>query len=189
MKITLRSAHALQHEIEEKLNEMSVNTTVNIDEYIDNVESFLEEKREENLKIIQNKLDLINVLYEIRISVSEESAKTSINKLLSAVANIDRKMNYLRNILSTVMPRTITTDVIKAKIKKLSENHSVGSFSSNEIRVSCHTKDDIDMFKQELNKAKKHKQLCQDELLVINTTTQIELSDFAMKVLKEHDLL
>ena len=58
-----------------------------------------------------------------------------------------------------------------------------------DIRVNVFDKQQIDEFKIQLSELKKEKREYQDTLLELNMSTQIELSNQIVDVLKKHNLL
>lgn len=189
MKISLRKAHALQSEIESVISGLVMNSDAIIDQFSDNIADTLKKAKIEFLEKFYERNTLTVTLYTIRSLVSDASNAVRINEYLSKVAATDRLIQYYHS-LSLSKPNDFTAEKLADKLAYLVEkSKTMSSYVPTDIRVNVFDKEQIDGFKIHLSELKKQKREYQDTLLELNMSTQIELSNEIVEVLKKYRLL
>lgn len=189
MKISLRKAHALQSEIESVISGLVMNSDATIDQFSGDIADTLNKARIEFLEKFDERNRLTTILYIIRSLVSEASNSVKINEYLSKVAATDRLIQYY-NLVSLSKPNDFTVEKLTEKLAYVVEKSKTStSYMPTDIRVNVFDKQQIDEFKIQLSELKKEKREYQDTLLELNMSTQIELSNQIVDVLKKHHLL
>lgn len=189
MKISLRKAHALQSEIESVISGLIMNSDATIDQFSDDIADTLKKTRIEFLEKFNERNKLTVILYAIRSLVSDASNTVKITEYLSKVAATDRLIQYY-NLVSLSRPNDFTVEKLAEKLAYLVEKSKTStSYMPTDIRVNVFDKQQIDEFKIYLSELKKQKREYQDTLLELNMSTQIELNNEIVDVLKKHHLL
>ena len=189
MKISLRKAHALQSEIESVISGLVMNSDATIDQFSGDIADTLNKARIEFLEKFNERNRLTTILYIIRSLVSDASNSVKINEYLSKVAATDRLIQYY-HLLCLSKPNDFTVEKLTEKLAYMVEKSKTStSYIPTDIRVNVFDKQGIDEFKIQLSELKKEKREYQDTLLELNMSTQIELSNQIVDVLKKHRLL
>jgi hypothetical protein len=186
MKVSLRKANALQLLINEQINEGFVGTTT-ISKY-DVVSDALQIADEKLAQTIAKKFSLIEVLYSLRTKVGEASASAGIAKLLTELALNEKTSAFLKQLASTTAfaldAKTISAIIADAVAQKDSYGRS-----KDAVTVSLLTKETVEKYKSDINKLRKAKQSISDKLLHLNVSTEIELDEKEVSVLKKYEIL
>ena len=189
MKISLRKAHALQSEIESVISDLFMNSDATIDQLSGDIADSLNKARTEFLEKFNERNRLTTIRYIIRTLVSDASNAVRINEYLSKVAATDRLIQYY-HLLSLSKPNDFTVEKLTEELAYVVEKSKTStSYIPTDIRVNVFDKQKIDEFKIQLSELKKEKREYQDTLLELNISTQIELSNQIVDVLKKHHLL
>ena len=188
MKVTLRKAKALQQNILDTIKSNQIVTTVTIDEF-ENASSKIAEVYGEFIRELSRQKGLYKALYEIRNLVGKAN-EIEINAKLTEVSYIE-KMIQLHSSLSGAGTQT-SIGVIEGKLEKIKsaplESRSLYSRNEN-VSTSVLSKEVIEDLKSSVNSYKKSKQKLQDEILELNISTTIELSEEVVGILKFSDIL
>lgn len=195
MQINLRKANAIQSEIRRAINDTnSVQNTVGLTEYSKDVQADLNKATADWQKAIQRKIALTDALYTIRTAVSSANALYNVNGILTEVARIEAVMAIHSQVAILEVAKDI--EEINGRIDKMkaipTDNlRPSGLYGEryNQVSTSVVTKLDIETAKESVKLLKRNRQDLQDKLLGLNVTTQINLNDEVVAVLKDEGIL
>lgn len=190
MDITLRKANAIQDSIRDAINSIRVTLTIDINEFQDvqeelqsaNTTAFTNDHRREKL---------LNALYKIRGEVGQANASSGINLKLSDAAFIDKRIIQLEDF-SRATPK-LELFVINGKLDRIRNavTDSTRRIYTDDsvVRTSVLTKDEIAKTTATVQHLKKQKQKINDEILALNISTTITLSDEIVETLTKEGIL
>jgi len=189
MNISLRKANAIQRSILETLKEIDTTTTIDINEFQDPTN----EIQRANDTLFENdsrSQKLLLAYYNIRGLVGTANAASGINTNLAKGAFIDRRISQLQEI-ATLKPM-VDLEVIKGKLEKIrnrkEERESI--YGRNDVvSTTVVSSDQIDQAKTEIRNLKKQKQTLNDQVLELNVSTEIPLSDDVVETLTKEGLI
>lgn len=195
MQINLRKANAIQSEIRRAINDTnSVQNTVGLTEYSKDVQADLNKATADWQKAIQRKIALTDALYAIRTAVSSANALYNVNGILTEIARIEAVMAIHSQVAILEVAKDI--EEINGRIDKMkaipTDNlRPSGLYGEryNQVSTSVVTKLDIETAKESVKLLKRNRQDLQDKLLGLNVTTQINLNDEVVAVLKDEGIL
>lgn len=194
MQINLRKANAIQSEIRRAINDTnSVQNTVGLTEYSKDVQADLNKATAEWQKAIQRKIALTDALYSIRTSVASANALYNVNGILTEIARIEAVMAIHSQVAILEVAKDI--EEINGRIEKMKNTPSDSPRSAlygeryNQVSTSVVTKLDVETAKESVKLLKRNRQELQDKLLGLNVTTQINLADEVVAVLKDEGIL
>ena len=105
----------------------------------------------------------------------------------------EQEKNYLDLESTAAQVKKSIEEIVEKLTEKLAyvveKSKTSTSYMPTDIRVNVFDKQQIDEFKIQLSELKKDKREYQDTLLELNMSTQIELSNQIVDVLKKHHLL
>jgi hypothetical protein len=187
MKITLRKANALQTAIVEAVAALELGTEVAINEF-ERPTAKIDEAQSKFSENLATRAKLQTSQYEIRRKVARANAESGINDLLADVAMTEKDI-ALYTRLSKTRP-SLENDVIVGKLGKI-KGRSEDQFYGREdvVQTSIFNESAINDFKETLASLKKQKVILQDNLLELNVSTVIDLTDETEKVLSEAGIL
>lgn len=188
MNITLRKANNIQHAINEAIRGISIDTKVSVNEFQD-PELILTEANKTLLENDRKRALLLTVLYNIRGLVDQANHESGINLLLTKSALAEKRINQVSQ-LAGAEPVTELV-VIQGKLEKLRNSETKSRIYGYDESVSTGvvSKADIDSFKKEVAELKKQRQKYADEILHLNVKTEIPLSEDAVKILTEFEII
>jgi hypothetical protein len=186
MKISLRKANALQTTIQEAINEPFVGNVM-ISKY-DNVDTVYNTASKVLEDTIEKKFCLIDVLYSIRKKVGEASASCGVAELLTNLANNEKTAAFAKQLAATPYP-TIVKEQISKILTDLAEQKDSYGRIKDALNMSLLSKETIDSYKSTVNVLRRQKQTISDKLLNLNVSTEIELDENEITVLKKYDIL
>lgn len=194
MQINLRKANAIQSEIRRAINETgNVPSTVSVSEYTKDVSVEVQKATVEWQLALQRKVALTNALYAIRTAVAAANANHNVNDLLTEVARTEAVMAINSQVANMEVARSL--DEIQGRIQKLKEapvdspRAALYGERYNQVATSVVTEADVANAKEAVKTLKRQRQDLQDKLLGLNVTTQINLSDETVAVLKGEGIL
>ena len=194
MQINLRKANAIQSEIRRAINDTnSVQNTVGLTEYSKDVQADLNKATADWQKAIQRKIALTDALYTIRTAVSSANALYNVNGILTEIARIEAVMAIHSQVAILEVAKDI--EEINGRIEKMKNTPSDSPRSAlygeryNQVSTSVVTKLDVETAKESVKLLKRNRQELQDKLLGLNVTTQINLADEVVAVLKDEGIL
>lgn len=190
MNITLRKANAIQHSIQEVLKNISVQTTVELNEF-QNVEAELQRANDEAFKNDARRQKLLLAYYNIRGLVAAANAQSGIDLALTKSAFVDKRVSQLDDIANSKAISSL--DEIKGKLEKIRNRTGESRMSlygrEEVVSTSVIAQSQIDQAKAEILNLKKQKQKLNDEILEINIKTEIPLSEDVMQTLQAEGLI
>lgn len=194
MQINLRKANAIQSEIRRAINETgNIPSTVSVSEYTKDVSVDVQKATVEWQLALQRKVALTNALYAIRTAVAAANANHNVNDLLTEVARTEAVMAINSQVANMEVARSL--DEIQGRIQKLKEapvdspRAALYGERYNQVATSVVTEADVANAKEAVKILKRQRQDLQDKLLGLNVTTQINLSDETVAVLKGEGIL
>lgn len=188
MKITLRKSKALQSAILEQMEDILTPYSVDIGEFEDSNSVILAAKAAHGIYVSQFN-DLNTVFYQLRKLTSDENYRSGVSEALSNVAMVEKNIGFLLQF-SKAKPALEKT-LLSGKIAKLSTGDTTGTYgrSVDSVSTGILSQIDIDAFKMNVSDLKKEKIKLQDYLVNVNSSAEIDISEYAEKVLKQHNLI
>jgi hypothetical protein len=182
MKISLRKANALQAAITEALAGLDFSNEIAINEF-ERPSEKLSNAKAQFLTNLVTRTDLINAVYDIRKKVADANARSEINNLLANIAGIEKEISFYSKLAKA--PAVLNIDVIVGKLGKIKSRDEDQYYGRDDVvRTGIFTVADIDDFKAKLAIHKKLKVGLQDSLLELNVSTEINLSESTVEILK-----
>lgn len=189
MNISLRKASALQNSINEAIKSLKVVHEVELNEFqpVDVVVAAAQQAFD---KAVTRRNDLLVALYEVRKLVAEANYTSGIQTKLTRAALVDKQIGHVNEIASADV---IThTDVLRGKLDNIraqtANSTPIYGYARN-VTTSILTQESIDQAKLYVLELKKTKQKINDEILELNISTKIELSEAVVKTLQTENLL
>lgn len=188
MKLSLRKANALQLLIKEQIGEQFVGE-VAVGKYDDPVK-VIEEATDKITATITKKFDLINVLYSIRQKVGQASAESGVSKWVTELALVEAQTKFLKQLAQT---KNFAPDVeqVEKQLADLREQ-SKGErsyYAKDNVVVALLDKVTVEGYIKTVNLLRKSKQTISDQLLHLNVSTEIELDEKEVSLLKKYEIL
>jgi hypothetical protein len=190
MNITLRKASALQNRINETINDIRIETYVDLNEFQDAKEVLATA----NQTLFDNdarRQQLLLTLYTVRSLVAAANSASGVDLKLATAAFIDKRIAQLDPIAH--LPERESLDIINGRLAKIkaqepsSRSRLYGDQDS--VKTSVVDSDQIKLIKQEILSLKKQKQTINDEVLELNIKTEIPLSDESVAILTAEGIL
>lgn len=190
MNITLRKANAIQTSINDVLKNISFNTDVTLNEFVDPTVVIARAQHElgENLR---RREKLLNALYEIRKSVGAANAQVGIDSRLADVAHLEKQYQFVHELAnrSLALEHQVVTGKLD-KIRNRKEDNARSIYGrDDEVSTSILQQLDLDTFRSQASAYRKEKQKLQDEILELNVQTQIQLSNSTVEILMSVGLI
>jgi hypothetical protein len=186
MKISLRKANAVQNSINEQIKSLGLSHTVQFNEF-QSVQGQIDTVRDKFFKDVETWTRLMSSLYEIRQSVGTANATSKINEILSTAAKLEKDGNFVAMLASKGTQTDLA--VLNGKLKKNANVVEDSYRPCAPISTTIFTQEEVDGYKSTAANLKKQKQKLQDQLLELNITTQIELSDATAQFLTGLDII
>ena len=186
MKISLRKANALQALINGQINE-AFNGTLTITKY-DNLSDKLDEANLLLAETIQKKFELIQVLYSVRRKVGAASSTVGIADLLTELAEIEKKSAFAKQLGSATQYALTKEQLATIFADILTQKDQYGR-TKDAVTVNLLTKAEVESYKLSISTFRKAKQAVSDKLLHLNVSTEIELGEIEVVVLKQYDII
>jgi len=189
MNVSLRKANAIQNLISETIKSIKITYSIDLNEF-ENPELVIKTANDELFDNDARRHALLLVLYNIRGLVGVANAHSSINDKLAMAAFIDKRISQLDE-LTTLKPLT-SFDVIKGRLEKIRnrKEDSRSIYGRDEtVSTSIVSQEQINQAREELKKLKKQKQKLNDEILELNITTEIPLSDDTINTLQKEGII
>jgi hypothetical protein len=187
MKINLRKAKALQIEINEVLKRLSFESTVSVNEFQD-PEAMITAAAERFTANILRRDKLLRVLYSIRKAVYAANNSVGVNDRLADVAMLERDIVFYSAYAKAAV--RLSPVELTGKIEKIKNQATERSFyGDRDVTSSVFNESNIESVRKTLSIMKKSKQTLQDELLDLNISTKITLTEDDIKVLADESIL
>ena len=187
MKLTLRKASAIQSLILDKINSITLTPTIKLNEF--QVINTTIARAAETLQIdISIKEALYEVFYEIRSSLGKVNAAVGINAKLARLAESEKLIQLYREVANKSFLQT-DRDVLIGLIGKL-KNSSAGDYRYNsDVTTGILDNVALTIFETKLAELSRQKQKINDEILELNVSNLIELSDRASTLLISFNII
>lgn len=178
MVINLRKANALQAEIRKVIASIKLEPNVTVTEFTEDIMAEIFAVGKEYQSAILRKEKLITALYNIRKSVAQANANTSINTILADIESLDQIMAIHNQVASQPVMKSLAE--ITARVEKLkttnTESSRIYGDRYNSVETTVLSKEALAAAKAEAHKFKQKKQGLQDDLLQLNVTTTITIN-------------
>lgn len=190
-KINLRKANAIQGAINNLMREITVKTTVSLNEFEDTAQR-ITGANTDAMAADARRGDLLMALYSIRTMVGVANAQSGIVSKLTHAAFIDKRLAQLAEMgnESNVM---INATVIQGKLEKIKnrkeESHRSIYGREDEVTTGVMTQEQVDNVRKVIAELRKQKQSLNDEILELNIRTEIELEATVETILTREGVL
>lgn len=192
MKVTLRKAHRVVNDLQQKLSVRQSAQTIHHSADENEVLISLSSVEDKNKASVVTALQVADVISEIRKSVSvlnnTELDGNSINALLAEKAVVETKMRILygyANISTDTQEQRILN--VKRKVKDAA--NQAGSMYSNDVTVTGVSIATHNEFNQQYVELKKEQEAIIDKLSYLNNALQVEIDDKYSSLFKELQVL
>ena len=191
MKINLRKSAALQLEIMNVMNNIEVSTKRSYAD-IDYVETDFHDHVSTWKNNLNRKWQLVDTLENIRKATAKANQDSGVSDLLTEERVITQKIKFLTEVLEHRNTRMYTVQEITDKLKKYQEikPDSVLAFRQEQsVTSSLISKEEISVYETEIRKLKKLRQKTNDQILELNVSTLIDLSESDVRFLEKEELI
>jgi hypothetical protein len=191
MKINLRKSAALQLEIMNVMNNIEVSTKRSYAD-IDYVETDFHDHVSTWKNNLNRKWQLVDTLENIRKATAKANQDSGVSDLLTEERVITQKIKFLTEVLEYRNTRMYTVQEITDKLKKYQEikPDSVLAFRQEQsVTSSLISKEEISVYETEIRKLKKLRQKTNDQILELNVSTLIDLSESDVRFLEKEELI
>jgi hypothetical protein len=191
MKINLRKSAALQLEIMNVMNNIEVSTKRSYAD-IDYVETDFHDHVSTWKNNLNRKWHLVDTLENIRKATAKANQDSGVSDLLTEERVITQKIKFLTEVLEYRNTRMYTVQEITDKLKKYQEikSDSVLAFRQEQsVTSSLISKEEISVYETEIRKLKKLRQKTNDQILELNVSTLIDLSESDVRFLEKEELI
>jgi hypothetical protein len=190
MNITLRKANAVQNSINEAIQAIKIETSVNLNEFQDPVET-LQRANDALFTNDARRQKLLLALYNIRGLVGTANASSGVDVNLAKAAFIDKRIKQLEELnRATVVGdiAVLTGKLEKIKARPADARTSVYGYNDT-VESGVIAPEQANQIKDEIKNLKKQKQKINDEVLELNIKTEIPLSEDTVATLTAEGLL
>lgn len=191
MKINLRKSAALQTEIMNVMGNIEVATRRTYAD-IDYVETDFHDHVSEWKNNLNRKWQLVDTLENIRKATAKANQDSGVSDLLTEERVISQKINFLSEVIENKKTRMYTVQEIVDKLKKYQEVKSDSLMSyrhEQSVTSGLITKEEISVYETEIKKLKKLRQKTNDQILELNVSTLIDLSESDVRLLEKEELI
>jgi hypothetical protein len=190
MNITLRKANAVQNSINEAIQAIKIETSVNLNEFQDPVET-LQKANDTLFTNDARRQKLLLALYNIRGLVGTANASSGVDVNLAKAAFIDKRIKQLEELNRATVVGDIA--VLTGKLKKIKDRPADARTSvygyNDTVESGVIAPEQANQIKDEIKNLKKQKQKINDEVLELNIKTEIPLSEDTVATLTAEGLL
>jgi hypothetical protein len=186
MQINLRKANNVQTSIQDAINSIDTEMSIEINEFQDPVK----EIQLANDTLFANdarRMKLLQAFYNIRALVATANASCGISTNLAKAAFIEKR---LQQLLSIAGQKPVTDmEVVKGRLDRIKNRDDKEYYGRDTVTTSIIGKEQIAQAKVEIKNLKKQKQKINDENLDLNFKTEIPLSEETVNTLTEEGIL
>lgn len=187
MNISLRRAAVLQKNIQDLIKSISLDHTIQLNEFQD-AEIQLARAKQEFETNIQRREKLVMALYEIRRSVGDANSSAGVDRLLTDIALLDKQIEFY-NGLALQTPR-VDGEVVRGQLEKLrSDKGERARLYEPKVESTIFLREDLQGFRKRVAQNRRAKQSLQDRVLELNVETKITLSKETELALSSENLL
>ncbi len=189
LKVSLRKANAIQTNINDLLKTIAVKTTVELSEFQEPT-AMLQAANDALMAADVRRSDLLMALYSIRATMGIANFQCGIGNKLSHLAYIDKRLNQLDPLIQEsagLKDLAVITGQLD-KIRNRREEHRLYGYEST-VTSGVLQSSQVESIRGIIRELKKQKQSLNDEVLHLNVTTEIELTDEVENILKKEGIL
>lgn len=189
VRLTLRKANAVQLAVNELIKSITIDTSISITEFED-VHTSLELAKQRCMVNSTRKLQLLAVIQEIRKSVGRVNAQSGINDKLTDLSAIEKIIAHNESLL-TITPKLDVT-IINGKLNKIKIQQSQDHWnlgSSDSVKTGYLDQEQLEQYRVWALEGKKIKAQLTDDILTLNITQFIELSEEVEHILTTENLI
>lgn len=189
VKISLRKANAIQVNVNDLLKNIAVKPVLEISEFVDPVAA-LQAANDALMAADVRRSDLLMALYSIRATMGIANFQCGIGNKLSHLAYIDKRLNQLDPLIQEsagLKDLAVITGQLD-KIRNRREEHRLYGYEST-VTSGVLQSSQVESIRGIIRELKKQKQSLNDEVLHLNVTTEIELTDEVENILKKEGIL
>jgi polyhydroxyalkanoate synthesis regulator phasin len=192
MEINLRKANAVQAEIRKAVNANSVENTLSVSEFTQDLTNEIVNAKDAYVANINRKVALTIALYNIRKSVAEANATAGINGILTDVQRIEAVMAVYSTVANQPVSKTLQE--IEARLEKIKTapadaRSAIYGDRYNNVETSVVEQATVDAAKAKVKDLKRERQNLQDKLLALNVNSLITVSAADEATLKAEGIL
>ena len=190
-KLNLRKAAALNTVLQDMLKNLTVVTTIDLNEFQDpataiataNALVFTTDSRRN---------DVLMSIYSIRSMIGVQNTVSGVNSRLSHIAYIDKRIHQLESMIDNAVTLLDIT-VIQGKLDKIKTRPTdsrAGLYGhTDEVRTGVLTTEQIENIRGVVRDLRKQKSTLNDEILELNIKTELELTPDVEAVLTREGLI
>ena len=186
MNINLRKANAIQNSIQDTINSIDIDMSIELNEFQDPEK----EIQAANKNLFANdarRMKLLQAFYNIRALVATANASCGISTNLAKSAFIDKRIQQL----SSIAAQKPVTDlnIVQGRLGKIKNRDEKEYYGRDTVSTSVIGAEQIAQAKAQIKDLKKQKQKINDENLDLNFKTEIPLSEDTVKTLTDENIL
>lgn len=187
MEINLRKANNIQTSIQDAINSIEINSSIEINEFQDPVKE-IQSANDELFANDARRMKLLQAFYNIRALVATANASCGISTNLAKAAFIEKRLSQL-SYIAGLKPVTDMA-VIKGRLDKIKARDEKEYYGSRDtVSTSIVGAEQIAQAKAQIKDLRKQKQKINDENLDLNFKTEIPLSEETVNTLTEEGIL
>jgi hypothetical protein len=198
MKLNLRAARKLETKIHLYLEENPVETQVKVRVNEGQTGEAIQERDSSRALVlakIAEQKDLLTLKYEVRQKIAEQNSASGIDKLITQKVLNEQLVSQLKKVIASdvQLEAKMLGDTLSLAKKKL-ENPVADPYGNRDkdlvsTPLAVLTKEDVEAFKKSKTALSKAVEEIEDQIIGLNHTTKVELSDESVKLLQKHSLL
>ena len=187
MQINLRKANNVQTSIQDAINSIEINSSIEINEFQDPVKE-IQSANDELFANDARRMKLLQAFYNIRALVATANASCGISTNLAKAAFIEKRLSQL-SYIAGLRPVTDMA-VIKGRLDKIKARDDKEYYGARDtVSTSVVGAEQITQAKAQIKDLRKQKQKINDENLDLNFKTEIPLNEDTVKTLTEEGIL
>jgi hypothetical protein len=187
MNISLRRAAALQASIHDAIREIRLVRSIRLNEF-QAAEPQLLQACANHRTGLQTRSQLMGVLYQIRQAVGQANAAAGIGDRLAQVALLDKEIQFYSELAGCQARES--AEVVAGRLDKIRNSPAESSYYREPVvESSVFDAQDIQDFRKLVSEHRRVRQTYQDQILELNVRTEITLSDEAVQILKNANIL
>jgi len=186
MNINLRKANNVQTSIQDAINSIEINSSIEINEFQDPVKE-IQSANDELFANDARRMKLLQAFYNIRALVATANASCGISTNLAKAAFIEKRLSQL-SYIAGLRPVTDMA-VIKGRLDKIKARDDKDYYGKDTVGTSIVGAEQIAQAKAQIKDLRKQKQKINDENLDLNFKTEIPLSEDTVKILTDEGIL
>lgn len=195
MELTLRTARRLESNINMLL--MSENTAFTFHVRLLEDTQVIKRQVSKERKVILAKIavrdELLQLRFLIRTAIAETNVKSGLNQQITTRAYLKQKLEYFQAYSSKVILTDWATVEDEITIKKLRLESATGDLYGGVVRATTGVQPlierDLKEFKKVIKEVTAQIQVIDDNLLILNSTNKITLTEEQVKLLTKVDLI